>query len=263
MRTGRRWTTKNSRSRTYAAISSLSLLAIMLIVGVEPSAKAQVIPDNNCHTQVNEQGQETSPTTFKGIQATVAVAAWTGDCIRVSSLAITKNDNPADFVELGWSLGYHFRDNGTCCDYATVPLLFEAWTPPLSQETEHNISGVTGSSVLLAIQDSNQDATWNALKAGATVGVSMTVDFSRGNPITNSERHSTCKPANSTPQNPCDSAWAHFSSLKKWKVTDAGFTAWNSQAHGPANDDPWYWWDYTSATESYVRLCSASGCAGD
>ena len=149
--------------------------------------------------------------------------------------------------------------------YTSTPLLFEQWTPPLAPSQEYNVQTLTGSSAILTIQDGNGNMNWTGYLGNPPqqVGVTMTVDFTRGNPLTNGERHTTCKPSDYTLQNPCDSAYSHFSSLKRWKVTDSGYTNWQSQAHGPTNDDPWCWWDYTSANESYVRLCSASGCPGD
>jgi hypothetical protein len=241
----------------------VSGLVIVVIALTPLGAEGAQQPDFNCNTRVNEEAQETSPTTFKGNQSTLTVATWNGDCIRVSSIAITKNTDPGDVVEIGWSLGYYINNNGICCSYTTVPLLFEQWTPPLQPPREYNVQPLTGSSATIKVQDGSQNMVWTAYLAGTAVGISMAVDFARGNPISNGERHSTCKPSNYTLQNPCDSAWSHFWSMKRWKVTDAGYTSWQSQVHGPYNNDPWYYYSRTSATESYVRLCSTINCGGD
>jgi len=88
----------------------------------------------------------------------------------------------------------------------------------------------------------------------------MDVDFQTGLILVNGERHTTCRPADGTPTNPCASAWSHFTTLEHWIPTNSEYTSWSSSSMGPFNNDPWYYTTRPSPTEAYVKLCSTQYC---
>ncbi len=254
---------KDSQIRLVKGLAML--FAFVLCTGISTrSANAYTQPDVSCLTdnqgyagKVNEEGGELG--LFKGIKGNEWFDNWTGECERVSSIFAYKSS--CDFIEFGWSLGYDPLGN-----YWKAPQLFEAWRPPLSCPTAHNPSERNlGTQALdwhtLALQDGNQDGTWSMYIDGQTPNIGWaTVDFGSGSIATNSERHTTCDPKNPPPNTVCDSAWAHYDSLQQWKPSNSGYTLFFSQGMGPYNTDPWYYWNFISETETYVKHCSVINC---
>jgi hypothetical protein len=237
-----------------------AVIAIWLLAS-SPSASAFEQPDQSClGNRRNEQA--TTGGHPKGIRATTTVEAWTGDCERVVSVAAISTMDPAANVEFGWSLGYALRDNGTCCTYFAVAELFQHWRAlNAGSESEHNIRPVTGQTqITLTLKDGDGNGTWSSwtgVNGADQEGYVLDVDFSTGNILTNSERHTSCNPSGS---GVCDSAWSHMWNEKRWLSGNADFTSWLSDVAGPRNNDPWYYYDHVSDDEHFIRKCGTSGC---
>jgi hypothetical protein len=158
--------------------------------------------------------------------AQMTVEDYASSCIEVDSLGVIDG---VTFMEIGVS---HDGPGVTPCGGGSpigTPYLFETYQDSAGNSYCRRPSGqpvTPWAKEGFGVEDRIL-GTWIFWHNGNDLGNPFgAIDFTKGIPVTNSERHSTA-----------DSAWGHFE--QNYWMTDSGWTAWDSSTKcGPVGNDP-------------------------
>ncbi len=234
-------------ARRGSILPFVSTLSVALLIGIAfPLTASATAPCYNTITNV-EGSDSAQDGNHQGIQTSMHIGSYSGDCIRVSSIGVVNGDGQ---VEMGYLLGYHpsngnvYTGGGACVDsdYFSTPEIFVVWIPIGGSYHCKNLKSESESQFqTFSTSDANQDTRWQVSEGGSQLFV-VNMNFDRGTALTNGERHNLTT----------DIAQAHFTSLKK-QVSGNGSTWFDfTSSYKYFDNDPDFKWVFDSNTNTEV-----------